>query len=436
MSILSITILLFGSMLFFLALGLPVVFVLGGLATVFILLLWGPQGLALVATKASGIMSNSVLLAVPLFILMAGILERSGVAEDMYNVMYRWTGALRGGLAAGTVGICTVIAAMSGVAATGTVTMGLIALPSMLKRKYDKRMAMGCIMAGGALGPLIPPSVHFIVYGSISGLSVGRLFLGGVFPGLLLSILFITYILVRCWLNPSLAPAIPLGEGGNWRQKFTALRGVILPLFLVMAVLGSIFLGLATPTEASAVGAFGSIVCAVVHRRLDWHLLRYAAVMTMKMSGMIMWILFAASLFAAVYQGLGAQKFAEDLLGMVPFGKWGMLIGFQVIFFILGCLMNTLSVLMITYPVFLPLIPILGFDPLWFAVLFMVNAEMGYLTPPFGTNLFYMKGIAPSGTPIEEIYRAIIPFVALQAIALVLIILFPPICTWLPSLWR
>ncbi|MBA7675345.1 C4-dicarboxylate TRAP transporter large permease protein DctM [subsurface metagenome] len=206
-------------------------------------------------------------------------------------------------------------------------------------------------------------------------------------------------------------------------------------MLLVVAVLGSIFLGLATPTEASAVGAFGSIVCAAVHRRLGWHLLRYAAVMTMKMSGMIMWILFAASLFASVYQGLGAQKFAEDLVGMVPFGKWGMLIAFQVIFFILGCLMNTLSVLMITYPVFLPLIPILGFDPLWFAVLFMVNAEMGYLTPPFGTNLFYMKGIAPSGTPIEEIYRAVMPFVALQATGLVLIILFPPICTWLPSLW-
>jgi len=436
MSVEHVTILLFGSMFLFLALGVPVAFVFGGLSVLFIVFLWGPSGLSLVALKTFGMMRTITLLAIPLFIGMAALLERSGIAQDLYDMMYSWAGPLRGALAAGTVSICTIIAAMSGAAATGTVTMGLIALPAMLKRGYDKKLATGCIMAGGALGPLIPPSVVMVIYGGVTGVSIGQLFMGGVFPGLLLSAIFIVYILVRARLNPSIAPSLPREERANWRQKFTSLRAVILPLLLVVSVLGSIFAGIATPTEAAAVGALGCLVCAAIHRRLDWTLLKDAAVSTMKMTGMIVWILFTAGMFVSVYQGLGAPELLKGLVTKMPVNEWGMLIFIQVIFFILGCLMNNIAILMITYPVFLPLIDLFGYNPLWFAILFFLNCEMGYLTPPFGPSLFFMKGVAPKGITIGDIYRSIIPFVILQTIGLIIVMLFPPIATWLPSLWK
>jgi len=304
----------------------------------------------------------------------------------------------------------------------------------MLKRGYDKSIPLGCIMAGGALGQLIPPSVMMIIYGSVSGLSVGKLFVGGVFPGLLLATLFIGYILIRSYLNPSLCPALPPEERADWREKFVSLRAVFLPIALVVSVLGSIFMGIATPTEAAAVGALGAIVCAAIHRRFNWDLLKGAAFTTMKTSAMIMWILLCAGMFASLYSGLGASKLARELLEAYPLGPWGVLICLQVLWFILGCLMDGLSILMITSPIFLPLVSLFGYDPIWFAILFIINTQMGYLTPPFGVNLFYMKGVAPKDITIEDIYRSVIPFVILQMIGLVMCILFPLICTWAPGL--
>ncbi len=348
--------------------------------------------------------------------------------------MHRWAGPLRGGLAVGTVVICTLFAAMSGVSAAGTVTMGIIALPQMLRRGYDKRIAIGCIMAGGALGVLIPPSIVMIIYGLFSGVSVGRLFMGGILPGLILSSLFIAYILIRCSLNPSLGPALPPAERSTLGEKLTSLRAVILPVLLVVSVLGSIFFGLATPTEAAAVGAFGSLICAAIYRKLTWGLLKDSAFRTMRVTAMIMWIIFAAGLFTSVYQGLGAPKLIKDLLEAFPLGSWGILILIQLTYFALGCFVDAISILMITAPVFLPIAAFVGFDPLWFGILYVVNIEMGYLTPPFGANLFYMKGIAPPGVTMGDIYRSVLPFVLLQAVGLALVILFPPIATWLPSL--
>jgi len=427
---------MFGSMFLFLALGLPVAFALGGAATIFTILLWGPGGTFIIAARAVALMRTIVLIAVPLFVFMATVLERSGVAEDLYEMMYRWSSRIKGGLAAGTVAICSVIAAMTGIAGTGTVLMGMIALPAMLKRGYDKSIPLGCIMAGGALGPLIPPSLVLIVYGVVAGLSVGKLFAGGLFPGLFLAALFICYILIRCQLNPSLGPALPPEERASWREKLVSLRGVILPLALIVSVLGSIYGGLATPTEAAAVGAFGALVCAAIHRRFNWELLKHSAFTTMKITGFIMWILLGAQMFASVYMGLGAPKLVQALFETVPLGEWGVLILIQAVWFTLGCLMDALSILMITSPLFLPLIPLFGYDPLWFGILFAVNTQMGYLTPPFGANLFFMKGVAPKDITMGDIYRSIVPFVILQATGLVVCILFPPITTWLPSLVR
>lgn len=421
-------------MILFFALGLPIAFVLGGLAVVFCALLWGPGGLYIIGARTLAMMKTMVLIAGPLFIFMACVLERSGVAEDMYEMMYRWSGRLRGGLAAGTVGICTVIAAMSGIAATGVVTMGIIALPAMLKRGYSKTIAMGSVLAGGVLGPLIPPSIVLIIYGVVAQVSVGRLFAGGMVPGLVLAGLFIAFIFVRCYFTPSLGPPVPAEERYDWKQKFVSLRGVILPLALVVSVLGSIYSGMATPTEAAAVGAFGALVCTAIHRRLSWELIKGAALITIKIIGFMMWILVAAQMFAAVYVGLGAPKLVQQLLEAYAIGPWGMLILIQLLWFFLGCLMDALSILVITAPLLLPLLPLFGYDPLWFGILYAVNTQMGYLTPPFGTMLFIIKGIAPEGISIKDIYLSIIPFVSLQAIGLVLCILFPPIVTWLPNL--
>jgi len=434
MSIELITLLLFTALIVTLALGLPLVFTLAGIAIVFSLLLWGPKSLYIIPSVTTSMVFKIMLIAIPLFVFMASVLERAGIAEELYNMMHHWFGPIRGGLAAGTVVICTIFAAMSGVTAAGTVTMGIVALPNMLKRGYDKKIAIGCIMAGGALGQLIPPSVILIIYGMLAEQSVGRLFLGGVIPGLILSTLFITYILVRSFFNPSLGPPLPPEECADWGQKFASLRAVILPAMLVVGVLGSIFAGVATPTEAAAVGALGSLICAGIHRKLSWQLVRDACLRTIRVTAMIVWIMMAAKMFVTVYQGIGAPHLVQHALAGIPGGKWMILAAMQLSFFVLGCFMDPTGIIMITGPVYLPLANSLGFDPIWFGILFAVNIEMGYLTPPFGTNLFYMKGIAPKGITMADIYRSIVPFVGLQAIGLLLVIFFPPLALWLPNM--
>jgi tripartite ATP-independent transporter DctM subunit len=425
---------MFGFMLLMLATGLPVAFVLGGTAVLFGTFMWGPDSVNVVIFKASDIMRESVLVAVPLFVFMACMLERSGIAEALYDVLHRWLGPLRGGLSAGTVIGCTFIAAMSGISTTGVLMMGIIGYPAMVRRGYDRGLAMGAIMAGGALGPLIPPSVVMIVYAVLSELSVGKLFLGGVVPGLILVALFITYVLVRSYFQPEIGPALPLEERATWNEKFRSLKGIVLPISLIVAVLGSIFAGMATPTEAASVGAFGAIVSAAVHRRLSWSVLMQSSFLTLRVVAMVMWIVFAASVFASIYQGLGASSLIQGLLTELKVSPWVVMAIIQVVWIILGSLMDALSILLITAPVFLPVAAELGFDPLWFGILYVVNTEMGYLTPPFGVNLFVMRGIVASeGVGMGEIYRAALPFIILQFIGLLLIIFFPALATWLPN---
>jgi tripartite ATP-independent transporter DctM subunit len=421
-------------MFLFLFLGLPVAFVMGGVAAVFCILFWGVDGLFILVARALGMMRSEVMIAGPLFVLMGTLLEASGIAEDMYEAMYRWSGRLKGGLATGTVVICTVMAAMTGIAATGVVTMGLIALPSMLKRGYHKTIALGSVLAGGTLGPLIPPSLVLIVYGLMFHVSVGALFAGALFPGLLLSILFIIYISIRCHLNPSDGPSLPDEELYDWKAKLVSLKAVILPVLLIVLVLGSIYGGVATPTEAAAVGAFGVLGCVAARRRLNLDLMKKSALTTTKIVGMIMWILVSAQMFVAIYTGIGAPRLMADLIAAHPVSPFTMLIIIQVIWFLLGFMMDALSILALTGPLIFPILIHFDLCPLWFGILYGVNTQTSYKTPPFGTMLFVIRGIVPAGVTTEDIYRSVVPFVILQLIGLAIVIAFPPIALWLPNL--
>jgi tripartite ATP-independent transporter DctM subunit len=434
MSIELITILLFGALILFLALGLPLAFVMGGVGVVGSYLLWGDRGLYLIATQAYASMGKFTLLAIPLFIFMAMILEKAGVADDLYTLMHRWMGPLPGGLAIGTVIICTIFAAMAGISGAATVSMGIIALPAMLNRGYDKTIAMGCISGGGALGILIPPSVPMILYATLTGVSIGGLFAGGILPGLLLAALFIVYIGVRCYFQPNLGPPLALAERVSWREKFISLRAVLLPIMIIIMVLGSIYAGICTATEASALGCVGALISAVVYRKMSWTLIKEACFRTAALTALIVWILIGAYAFTAVYTGTGAHVLMEHIMMSIPGGKWAILISMQIIFFILGCILDPVGIIMICTPVFVPVITALGFDPLWFGVLFIMNMEMGYLTPPFGFNLFYMKAIVPPGITMADIYRSIVPFVIIQGIGLAIVIIFPEIAMYLPNL--
>ncbi len=434
MSVEIITGLMFGSLLVFLALGLPLTFCLGGIAVALLCFLMGPNNASfIVYCNLTDKVGSFLFTAIPMFIFMANMLQRSGIAEDLYVMMHHWIGRLSGGLAIGTVLISTIMAAMVGLSSAATVTMGVDALPSMLKRGYSKHIAIGAITAGGTLGILIPPSVIMITYALATGASVGRLWIGGIFPGLLLSLIFIIYIAVRCHLQPQLGPALPPEERPIWKEKFISLKSVILPILLVILVLGSVFVGIATPTEAAAVGAAGSIICAAIHRRLSWQNFKEANYRTLRLTCMIFWILAAATSFRTIYSLVGATELFKSILLLMPFGRWGVIIVIQLILLALGCFLDPWGIVMIAIPVFSPIVESLGFNLIWFGILFVINMEMGYLTPPVGLNIFYMKGVAPEGVTMGDIYRSVAPFVLLQGLALALVMIFPQLVLWLPS---
>lgn len=433
MSIELLTFLFFLALFILLFLGLPLSFVLGGVSVVFLYITWGPESFYMVAAQTWGGMNKFTLVAMPLFIFMAMILERSGTAGDLYEMMYVWFGPVRGGLVIGTLIICAIFSAMCGISGAAVVSMGAIALPSMLQRNYDKRIAVGCINSGGGWGILIPPSVIMILYALISGESVGRLFAGGVLPGLMLLGLVSLYVFIRCYFQPHLAPALPADQRGDWPRKFKSVKAVILPIAIVFAVLGSIVFGVATPTEAAAVGVLGALISALIYRQLTRQLLLEAALRTFKLTGMIMWILFGAYSFTAAYHGMGAAHLIEHLLKYVPGGPWGTVIFVQIVIFLLAMVLDPAGIMMITVPVFLPIIKAHGFDPLWFGILFVMNMNIGYMTPPFGFNLFYLKAIAPSSISMGDIYRSVVPFTLVECFGMFLVMVFPQIAVWLPN---
>jgi tripartite ATP-independent transporter DctM subunit len=435
MSIELIALIMFLSLVVLLLTGLPLVFVLGGLAMIFSYFLWGPNSMLLVALQAWKVMTTYSFVAIPLYVFMAVILQRSGVIEDLFTVMRMWFGPLHGGLAIGTVVICTLMAAMTGIVGAAVATMGILALPAMLNRKYDKRIALGCICAGGTLGILIPPSVITVVYAVTAGVSIGQMFMGGVGPGILLSSLFIVYIAVRCWLRPQLGPAPPKEEREQYsfKVKLIALRAVILPILLIIGVLGSIYTGIATPTEAAGVGCVGAIISAAIYRRLTWGNIKESVYSTAQTTAMILWITIGARCFISVFSAVGGDELVLHFVSALALNRWIILILIQLMLIFLGMFLDEIGIILLCVPIFLPIITALKFDPVWFGILFLVNAQMDYITPPFGYTLFYLRGVAPEGVTMGDIYRSIIPFVLLQALGLGLCMIFPGIVLWLPA---
>lgn len=435
MSVEILTLLFFGSLLIFVLMGTPLVFVLGGVSVVFLYSEMGSIGFYLLSTKMWETMSNPTLMAIPLFVYMATLLEKSGVAADLYDMMHKWFGGLRGGLAIGTVLICVIFAAMSGISGAAVVTMGTIALPKMLERGYDKKLALGAINAGGGWGILIPPSILMVLYALLTEVSAGRLFAAGIGPGLLLFVLVSIYIIVRCLIQPEMGPALPRDRRAGWGEKLRSLRAVILPILIVLSVLGAIFGGFATPTEAAAIGVFGALVATAVNGQMKGAVIFDAAISTLRLTTMIMWILFAAHAFSTAYTALGAQTLIEDLMAYVPGGKWGALVFMLGVLFLFGMVLDPVGIMLITLPVFLPVVHGYGFDPIWFGVLFIIMMEVGYMTPPFGFNLFYLRGVAPPEVTMGDIYQSVIPYVLVTLLGVLLLILIPDIVLYLPRLF-
>lgn len=438
MSIEFVALIMFLSLVVLLFTGLPLAFVLGGLALVLAYFLWGANSMLLVAVQTWDVMNSYFLVAVPLYVFMANILQRSGIIEELFEVMQIWFGPLRGGLAIGTIVICTLMAAMTGIVGAAVATMGILSLPAMLNRRYDKRIALGSICAGGTLGILIPPSVITIVYAVTAGVSIGKMFIGGILPGLLLSSLFIAYIAIRCWLQPELGPAPSKEERAQFSllDKLLALKNIILPVLLIIGVLGSIYAGIATPTEAAGIGSLGAIICAAIHRTLNWKNLYDSVLETGKITAMILWITIGARCFISVFSAVGGDELVRDFVTGLAVNRWIIMICIQLILVALGLFLDEIGIILLCVPIFIPIITELGFDPVWFGILFLINAQMDYITPPFGYTLFYLKGVAPEGVTMGDIYRSVIPFVLLQAFGLALCMIFPQIILWLPNMMK
>lgn len=442
-----LTLLMFGSLGALLALGLPMAFCTGSLAVIFLFLFGNVAVLNMTPARIFPFMTDYQLSAVPLFIFMAAMLEKAGIIEELFDAVYKWLGSVKGGLASATVLACTALAAMVGVVGATEVTMGMIALPAMLKRGYDPKLACGSLLAGGTLGILIPPSVMAIVYAVVAQQSLGELLVGAIFPGFLLSGLYIGYITLRCYIDPSLGPALPKDERVDLKEKVRLLRNTIAPLLLIVLVLGIIFFGIATPVEAAGIGTFGALFVSALHRRLNWLAVEEAAIATLKATAMVMWIFFGATMFVGFFILKGGQQFVADSILGTGLPPYGILLLMMLILFVLGMFLDWVGILLLTVPIFLPILKGLNWEgvfglpgvsqadvPLWYGVIFMVNMQMAFLSPPFGYSLFYLKSVAPPEISMATIFKASINFMALQALGVALCIVFPNIVLWLPSL--
>ncbi len=433
----TLALVMFGTLFITLFLGHPLAFSLGALAVVFGVIGWGGSPdvvFALFANKTYGVMDNYVLVAVPLFIFMAQMLDASGIAEKLFHTMHVIMGPIRGGLALAVVIVCTVFAASAGVVGATEVAVGLLAVPALMKRGYNIPLIAGSICAGGTLGIIIPPSIMLVVYGSLAGMSVGQLFAAAMFPGLLLSTLYIIYISVRCGINPELGPPLPKEE-----RIYTVLQklkmvttSLIPPGVLIILVLGSIVAGVATPTEAAGIGSAGAFVLALGYRKLTWKAVQDASIATFITTSMVMTLFLGGNAFQSIFMGLGGGDAISNLLLSLKVSPYVVLFIMMGCVFFLGMFIDWLGILLIVLPIFIPIADQLGFDQLWFATLICVNLQMAFLTPPFGYSLFYLKGIAPKEMTIMHIYKGVVPFICLQWIGLITCIVFPQLVLWLP----
>ena len=437
MSYEAIALTMFASMMVMLFTGQRVFAAIGAVAVASAVLLWGGGGFELAFSSAMKLMRWYPLLTLPLFIYMGYMMSESGIADDLYEMFHVWSGGLRGGLAVGTIGLMVAISAMNGLSVAGMAIGATIALPELLRRGYDKIMVTGVIQAGSSLGILVPPSVVLVLYGMIARAPVGQLWLAGAIPGLMMAGMFILYIVARCRLQPHLGPALSAEERARITRadKIASLRAGVWPLLIFFFMTGLFVMGVTSLVESSAVGAVSATLAALAKRRLSYAVLEATVRKTLGISCMFMWIILAALCFGAVFDGLGAVRavgdfFTEDL-GLSP---WEILILMQLSYIVMGTFLDDTAMLVIVAPLYIPLVKALGFDLVWYGVLYTITCQIAYMTPPFGYNLFLMRAMAPPEIGITDIYRSIIPFVGVMLLALVLVMAFPQIALWLPGL--
>ena len=425
-----LSLLMLAALLVQLAIGMPFAFALLSTASGFALVLFGDRALVLVASRMYSFLNEFILLSIPMFILMASLMEKSNIARDLFNSMRALAGRLPGGVAVQTVLVAVVLAATTGIIGGEIMMLGLVALPQMLRLGYDKKLAIGTICAGGSLGTMIPPSVVLIFFALTANAPIGDLFAASLLPGLMLGALFALYVVTICSLRPDLAPRPPEEDAA---AAPGAVRGLVLPLGIIAAVLGSIYAGVASISEAATLGVVATLVGTALRGELIWSLVRDSLQRTLVTCGMLIWLTLGATAFMSVYNLMGGIRFVSDLFVGMDLGPFGALMVMILIWFLLGMIIDWLGILLLTMPVFVPLAQVFGFDIVWFGVVFCMAMQVSYLTPPFGWAAFYMKTVAPPGIELPLIYHAMVPFIALQIVGLALVIAFPAIALWLPG---
>ena len=430
-----IAITMFATMLLMLLTGQRVFGAIGFVAAMAALLLWGDGAIEMPYTAAWKLFKWYPMLTLPLFIYMGYMISESGIADDLYKMFHVYFGGIKGGLAIGTMGMMVAISAMNGLSVAGMAIGATIALPAMLKRGYDKRMITGVVQAGSSLGILVPPSVVLVLYGMIARQPVSKLWLAGILPGIMMATLFILYIYIRCKLQPELGPALPKEERQITRaEKFKLLQAGLIPFAIFFSMTGLFLMGIASLVECSAVGAFGASLAALLKGKLTRSVIETTLKKTLGVSCMFMWIILAALSFGAVFDGIGAVRAIETLfIERWNLSPWGVLIMMQLSYILMGMFLDDSAMLVIVAPLYVPLIIALGFDPIWYGVLYTITCQIAYMTPPFGYNLFLMRAMAPKEINLIDIYRSIIPFVLVMCLGLAIVMIFPEIATWLPE---
>ena len=433
-----VTIIMLGGVLVLVLAGFPLAYVVGIIALGVGIFVWQGQVSQMLYLRAQKIMLNYTLLAVPLFVFMGAMLERSGIIERLYDTLYLWFGGFRGGLALVTVIVGTIMAATVGIITASVTLLTLVALPSMIRRGYSKSFATGACTAGGVLGILIPPSIMIVLYGPMAELSVGKLFFGAFVPGFILSGLYISYITIRAFIQPDIAPPVPMEERAVPFMKKTVMLLVSLvpPAILIMSVLGAIFMGIAAPTEAAGVGAFAATLLAIAYRRFSLSVLIECATMTLRLSGFILLVGSMSFAFTGVFLGAGGGEVVTDVILATPGGKWGAFAVIMFICFLLGMFIDWIGIIFIMVPIITPIGEVLGFDPIWFAIMICVNLQTSFMTPPFAMAIYICKGAADPSLDVRvaDIIRGVIPFVILILIAIVILVIWPNLILWLPSM--
>jgi tripartite ATP-independent transporter DctM subunit len=427
-----LTILLFVAVLVVFASGTPVGFGLGGVAMTMAAFTWGPQAFKLISSTSTTALTSFILLSIPLFLFMGQMLVRSGLGEAMFQAAYLLAGRVRGGLAIGVVVVCSLIGAMVGIIGAGIMTAGTVALPPMLQRGYDRRLALGVVMAGGGLGILIPPSIPMIVFASATNTSIGQLFAGAILPALIMVGFFIIYIVGLCWIRPEAGPAIDVQPTA--RDRLVALRDGTMAFALIVIVLGSILGGAATPTEAGAVGALGAALIAVLYRRFSLAVLREASLRSFELTAVVAWIVLGAAIFSNFHLLMGAGRLLKQFTVESGLPPIMIIMLMQLSMIILGCIIDELIIVIICAPLYTPIAVALGYDPVWFGILMILNMEIAIQTPPYGFALFYLRAVAPPDVSMVDIYRSIGPFILIKLVVLIIVMLLPATVTWLPGL--